>query len=1020
MKVEAISLKTAIKKADIFSILLKMQQKAMTIMEKREYYSTEGVSDNVYFEEWKRIKSLVCEERLDEVLKFLQISKEEFKFLVSPLNKTDIKFQEWIFLFKEIMDFYQEIKDEKNYSERIVIAISPFVHFTTTKVKKIFAQISSFVFSEQTFNKVIESYIQELTSLISKVIVIELELYKDQHTFVADDAAAQFSEFMKAFFDSPDAYWRFYEKYAVCTRVLVTRTAYFLKNLEFFVSAVHESKREIADFLASEVKEIVDLSLSLGDSHDQGKSVIVVEFNEHQKIVFKPRNLEICQAFEQFLHWCNENSGLLDIKIPKGIYKEDYSFVQFIEYQACQSEKEVSEYYERFGYLLALAYVFRITDLHSENLIAHGSYPFLIDIETIFHNPARLSGVDEVGSKMLDAEMINDLVKTSLLPSVFETDPDKKSKILDISGLTGDKQELEKEFIQPVNIGKVDFHFELRPGFLNAMQNMPLINDKKVNPANYRINIVQGFELMLCFLKKNKKSVLEELDFFQLFAGKKIRCLMKTSQKYSSLLLYANHPNYAENMVKRERLLWNLWSYLHQNLAIIDSEYKDLLFTDIPIFYSYTDSRDVFDSRGKRIKDYYQETGLQKVVGIISNLSEKTIQKQMGLLMAKLDIFVRNELKKKDIQSFNFLKEAEKIALFLWEDRFQSDDELSFTTVIFVLDQRYCVVAMNSSLYEGLAGVALFYLELYLAIKDKKYLLYYRKILKNAMRKMKDQELILSAYYGMLSQIFPLLLEAKTLENQDAVLEIKKLINLIANYEFKDSVRIDWLSGLAGVLGLISEVYLALKFKEALQVADLLFQKFSVELEKADRKELNEHGVAYGLSGLALALAKYYRINSSESLKQKIISLLAKEMDIYQTKQQSLCFDCGSTGMLAVRLYINGIFQHSKIKEQIATLSSSLEGSKKDDSLCHGNAGVIYALFEYQAYDKRINETVSKGARALLTHRYLQGDYDLQKIPGFLAKGIFTGLAGVGLAFLRLSDYEKNNNVLLLDVEKSL
>ncbi|MDR0614484.1 MAG: type 2 lantipeptide synthetase LanM [Lactobacillales bacterium] len=1014
-------MKTAIKKADISSILLKMQQKAMTMMEKRKYYSAEDVSDNVYFEEWKRIKSLVCEERLDEVLKFLQISKEEFKFLVSPLNKTDIKFQKWILLFKEIMDFYQEIKDEKNYSESIVIAISPFVHSTMMKVKKIFAQISSFIFSKQAFNKIIESYIQELTSLISKIIVIELELYKDQHTFVADDAKEQFSEFIKAFFDSPDAYWKFYEKYAACTRVLVTRTAYFLKNLEFFVEAVHESKKEIADFLANEIKEIVDLSFLLGDSHDQGKSVVVVEFNEHQKIVFKPRNLEVCYAFKQFLHWCNENSGLLDIKIPKGIYKENYSFVQFIEHQTCRSEKEVSKYYERFGYLLALAYVFCITDLHSENLIAHECYPFLIDIETIFHSPARLSGVDEAESKMLDAEMINDLVKTSLLPIVFETDPHKKKGILDLSGLTGDEQQKsEKKFIQPVNIGRVDFHFKLKPVFLNTTQNIPLVNDEKVNPANYRVNIVQGFESMLCFLEKNKKRVLEELDFFQLFARKKIRCLMKTSQKYGSLLLYADHPNYAENMIKREELLWNLWSYLHKNLEIIDSEYKDLLFNDIPIFYSYTDSKDVFDSRGKRVKNYYQETGLQKVVGIISNLSEKTIQKQMGLLMANLDIFVKNELGKKDIRPFNFLREAENIATSLWESRFQSKDELSFITVISILDQRYSVVAINSSLYEGLAGVALFYLELYLATKEEKYLEYYRKILKNTMRKTKGQALILSAYYGVLSQIFPLLLEAKILKNQDAVWEIKKFINLIANYEFKDSVRIDWLSGLAGVLGLVSEVYLVLKIDEALQVADLLSQKLLLELEDSDKDELNEHGVAHGLSGLALSLAKYYRIKPSESLKQKIIGLLEKEMDIYQTKQQSLRFDCGSTGMLAVRLYINGIFQHSKIKEQIATLSSSLEGSKKDDSLYQGNAGVIYALFEYQAYDKSINETVSKGVGALLTHRYLQGEYDLQKIPGFVAKGVFTGLAGVGLAFLRLSGYEKNNDVLLLDVGKFL
>ncbi|MDR1013083.1 MAG: DUF4135 domain-containing protein, partial [Lactobacillales bacterium] len=233
----------------------------------------------------------------------------------------------------------------------------------------------------------------------------------------------------------------------------------------------------------------------------------------------------------------------LDIKIPKGIYKENYSFVQFIEYQTCLSEKKINEYYERFGYLLALSYIFCITDLHSENLIANESYPVLIDIETIFQNPPNLSGVDKVENKMFEARMINTLVRTSLLPIIFETDLHKKKSMMDLSGLAGGEQELEKEFIQPVNIGKVDFHFELKPAFLNATQNIPLINDKKVDPANYRINIVQGFESMLCFFEKNKKKILEELGFVQLFASKKIRCLMKTSQKYGSLLSYGNHPN---------------------------------------------------------------------------------------------------------------------------------------------------------------------------------------------------------------------------------------------------------------------------------------------------------------------------------------------------------------------------------------------------------------------------------------------------------------------------------------------
>ena len=53
-----------------------------------------------------------------------------------------------------------------------------------------------------------------------------------------------------------------------------------------------------------------------------------------------------------------------------------------IENIPCKNESEVEHYYFRMGIHLFLGYALGATDLHGENIIAHGEYPVIIDMET--------------------------------------------------------------------------------------------------------------------------------------------------------------------------------------------------------------------------------------------------------------------------------------------------------------------------------------------------------------------------------------------------------------------------------------------------------------------------------------------------------------------------------------------------------------------------------------------------------------------------------------------------------------
>lgn len=57
-----------------------------------------------------------------------------------------------------------------------------------------------------------------------------------------------------------------------------------------------------------------------------------------------------------------------------------------VTWEACENRDEVKAFYIRAGVLAAAAYILGIGDLHYENIIAHGEFPVIVDVETLFQH----------------------------------------------------------------------------------------------------------------------------------------------------------------------------------------------------------------------------------------------------------------------------------------------------------------------------------------------------------------------------------------------------------------------------------------------------------------------------------------------------------------------------------------------------------------------------------------------------------------------------------------------------------
>lgn len=1013
-------------------------EKTMLISEKRKFYQGNVTDLNLeHLKKWKQQKNLVDDKVLKLILEKEKMSEDEFAYSITPIHiPKEYEKPEWLQVLDDIMQGFHEEKIRELETVDLSVVLFPFITYVGDKITEFDWGESGIGLSEDALKDILQNYIVQIIHFFEKCIVIELENYKNTHTFQKEDKKEQFEEFLRENFKSKDQFYDFYEKYAVSSRLATVRTIYFVNNMREFFTNLMDSSQEISEKLGVQTGEIKNLGLSAGDSHEKGKEVIIVKF-ENNRVVYKPKNLDICKSFSDFVNFINKDFDGLELKTPEGVYRENCAFLEFVEYKSCTSAREIEHYYERFGYTLALGYFLAITDLHLENIIAFGEYPVIIDGETMMQNSIKFAKKDSVVSRFYSKYFVETILSTALLPNTVKIDDS-----LELSALAGDEQTSRKKYLAAVNSGTSDFHFEEQEYTMKGSNNIPMLDGKKVDFKEYRYFIVSGFQKMMHYVYKNKERLVQgEHAPLQVFWNKKIRFLAKSTQKYGEMFDFLNHPSCCSEMSVRERILQNIWAYPHMNKNIIKSEYQDMLFNDIPIFYSSTSCRDLYDSYGNVFENYFDETGYQKVVDRIRNFDEEQMKIQTDLLYLHLGIFEdykRIEFSRRNYTfpkgRINALAEAEKIGEKLIADAEEDDLGNIAWTVVSITEDKATFGMSGLDLYEGIPGIALFFLELYKVSGKQKYFEYYHKCMKSCEKDFDYPANEYSAYCSKFSVLLPILAEIRWRGHSGHEELIHRAIRLLVGKTKEDIISskgfcIDWINGCSGLLVLLMEIQdniCCLTDAEKNILEHFTKELYEIILEQADTS-ISEIGQAHGFCGVMLALARYIEKDERqhrEEVKKFICQCLKKEMEMYESeKEDNLDKWCrGLSGMLLSRLAIQKYISDEEIKEEQKLLIDRLIECQKDmfvgDSLCHGNAGTILTikmLLENNAEQKeQLEDLLEKNLRQM-TGESLYHGYRLVSTRSVAQPGLFTGRAGVGYMFLRITDTTVDNVLTLFD-----
>ena len=254
---------------------------------------------------------------------------------------------------------------------------------------------------------------ERLFDVLSKTLVLELAVARRRKILLGRTAKERFAFFCDCLADA-DFARALLEQYPVLVRRIVTMVCNWEASILAMLSRLSESRHALhCKFFDGDDPGPLVSAKSTGDTHRGGQSVHILHFKTGHCLVYKPHSVALEGCFFDFIAWLNRNGCDPDLKEVATLDEGRFGWMEFVEAKPCRSRDEIERFFTRQGAQIALIYVLGGTDIHSENVIAHGEYPVLVDLETLFQRPLLsrdLTGATALGWRALQTSVMGTLL----------------------------------------------------------------------------------------------------------------------------------------------------------------------------------------------------------------------------------------------------------------------------------------------------------------------------------------------------------------------------------------------------------------------------------------------------------------------------------------------------------------------------------------------------------------------------------------------------------------------------------
>jgi type 2 lantibiotic biosynthesis protein LanM len=515
--------------------------------------------------------------------------------------------------------------NHKNKEYSFLVMLSPLVDWLYHEFQKVIANDSLVSIKSLVIRTMIRTDFEHYVSnMISRVCALEMNHLSTQGVLLGDSPEDRFNHFI-TLLTTPNIAIALLKKYTV-----------LMQRLEAFIVSYLDAKKIFLVRLQSDIIEInhtffqgdkdqkytIHKITSLGDLHCESQSVSEVDLSssslEHKKVMYKPRDFSIYEAYEKFVFWFNQHSKE-KLYSAKFINKKLYGWSQFISYAECDSLLNVQKYYSNLGVLLSVMHLLSAIDIHSENVIAQSEAPVPIDLECLC-TPTILKQ---------EGDFENSVLTTLMIPyQAFKND--KYSGInASAFGHMG-VQILPYQYLTWCDLGLDSMHCEKSLKEASSYKNIPSLMGENINPYHFYSYFLSGFEIGYLFLLKNK-NYLEGTDSpLHFFKNQKVRVIFRPTALYSKFILESFHPKLLYSESEFNSYFEHIKSGYEHSVDV--SEYYDLYRSNIPYFSSKSNQKTIKNSKGEKISQKSLMTGLKNIEEKVRSLSLEDLQRQKNII----------------------------------------------------------------------------------------------------------------------------------------------------------------------------------------------------------------------------------------------------------------------------------------------------------------------------------------------------------------------------------------------------
>lgn len=800
---------------------------------------------------------------------------------------------------------------------------------------------------------------------------------------------------------------------------------------------------------------VANAAPACSDAHNHGRWVAVLRFEGRERIVYKPKDLRIDQAWEALLGRLARGGAPCVLRAPRTLPREGYGWCEYIAAAPCADAAAATRFYERVGALLSLFHLCSATDFHHENLLAAGEHPVPIDLETLLRPGVPLE-IGEPGprrAQAMAARIVDgSVIASGLLPGWMET----QGKVLGIGGLSiEDTAEAHHLGLEAVNTDAMRYsRLRSRP---RGSRNLPRIGGEVLRPLDFQEAIERGFQLSCRFLIAHGEELAS--GPLQAFRQGTIRVVLRPTRFYELLLRRARSAGTlgdgADFSIELD-FLARLEKPETAPLCIVRAEREALARLDIPFFVAGADGTALQDSAGEVVdlagEPWRALSGFAQLSRRLPALDETAVAQQCELIRHALESAGRSvglgvpwppEGRTPAWSQQEAFDRAVAIGDLLVRTAIRREGGAAWIgSVPLGGGDRILLAALGHELYSGAIGVALFLAALYRLTGAASY----RELVEASLASLRDtlsrdpqgRTLGLGAN-GLGSIVFALVRIAALLGRPELLDDARRAAELITEEAVAADTAFDFIGGSAGgILGLLA--LSAAGDPDALARArscglHLLSQQIGDGpgrggWESAFDRPLTgfSHGAAgigYALFGLAAATGEkpfFAAAMEAVAYERNQFDELAgnwRSAQLETAGVEAKAFPCrwchGAPGIGLARLGRLAVLDDAETRREIevALATTAREPMWPIDHLCCGNFGRLDFLLTAGCRLERSGLVELARQRAAQRLDRTREGFCWVAGTDALNPGLFQGVAGIGYQLLRLALPETFPSILL-------